>query len=618
MCRLKIMRKIFALSLACSLSISSLAVLADDNTLETSVSNQVLSNERVATNGGIATLGSSNASITINGNGFSQSLVGKKFHVYKLLNAENAVGMESINYTLNPTYAPALQAIVGTKLNKPANQVTEYEIVDYIQSLNHFKVEGANTPQQAEGATSAFRYFIEELRNKINELGIMPSQVDVTSVKADNSIEIRGLDFGYYIIDEVTNVSNTHSAGSLCMVNTANPNASINIKSDYPSVTKKIQEDDNRGAIGSDGWNDIGDFEIGQTVPYKFTSNIPNMNGYDTYYYAWRDKMSNALTFNRNSVSIVIKDANKSYTLLQNEFVVTENPSHDEAFMVEINDIKAIVDREFNNRGLNGDNVYDQEVILTYNATLNDNAANNTGRPGFENEVKLVFSNDPDGNGQGVRGETPWDTVVCFTYALLGVKVNDHGAVLENARFRLYSDKDCTNEVFVKKTPNGYNVINRDILGGNNTTGGTTPADAVEMVSDSKGIFNIYGLDGGTYYLKEVGAPPGYRQLLDPIEITVTPDITVDRNSYVKGQGSSNAILKGISGTALVRTFWSGVFTDDTLQLKSDVDNGTVALSVVNKVGSKLPVTGSSATIVLITLGSGLMGYSVVRSRKEK
>ena len=86
------------------------------------------------------------------------------------------------------------------------------------------------------------------------------------------------------------------------MVNTANPNAEVQIKSDYPSVIKKIQEDD----IGNDGWNDIADFEIGQTVPYKFESNVPNMNGYDTYYYAWHDKMDEALTFNKNSVESIL------------------------------------------------------------------------------------------------------------------------------------------------------------------------------------------------------------------------------------------------------------------------------------------------------------------------
>ena len=48
--------------------------------------------------------------------------------------------------------------------------------------------------------------------------------------------------------------------------------------------------------LKNDGWNDIGDYEIGQTAPYKFESTIPNMNGYDTYYYAWHDKMDEALT----------------------------------------------------------------------------------------------------------------------------------------------------------------------------------------------------------------------------------------------------------------------------------------------------------------------------------
>ena len=82
------------------------------------------------------------------------------------------------------------------------------------------------------------------------------------------------------------------------MVSTANPSAEMQVKSDYPSVIKKIQEDDqNPNLTDPDGWNDIGDYEIGQTVPYKYESNIPNMNGYKNYYYAWHDKMDKALTF---------------------------------------------------------------------------------------------------------------------------------------------------------------------------------------------------------------------------------------------------------------------------------------------------------------------------------
>ena len=44
------------------------------------------------------------------------------------------------------------------------------------------------------------------------------------------------------------------------------------------------------------------------TVPYKYESNIPNMNGYKNYYYAWHDKMDKALTFKPESVKITISD----------------------------------------------------------------------------------------------------------------------------------------------------------------------------------------------------------------------------------------------------------------------------------------------------------------------
>ena len=71
--------------------------------------------------------------------------------------------------------------------------------------------------------------------------------------------------------------------------------------------------------------------------------------------------------------------------------------------------------------------------------------------PGFENDVRLEFSNDPDSNGDGSTGYTPWDTVVCFTYRLDLVKVNDHDRTLAGAKFRLYSDEACKNEVYVKQ-----------------------------------------------------------------------------------------------------------------------------------------------------------------------
>lgn len=619
MARHKALKRLGVYALVLSVIASGIApvtkVYADNKKSEIST----FAIKEVNTSTGVANFGRGNAKITINGNGAAQSLVGKKFNVYKLFDAVNSKNLESINYTLNPEYAQAIKNIVGVKLNKTPSTVTEYEVIDYIQSLNTNKVEGAHTNQVLEGKYSKFRYFIEELRNEIVRLGIKSDVVNVTSVKPDNSIDISGLDFGYYIVDEVSNVQGSHSASSLCIVNTANPDATVQIKSDYPTVTKKMQEDD-----GNVGWNDIGDYEIGQTIPYKFTSNIPDINGYDTYYYAWHDRMDEALTFKKDSVSIVIRgnmgNTTKEYTLSPDEFNIVENPSADTTFKVVVSDMKHIVDREFNNKNNLNHNLYGQEVELRYNATLNDRAADNTGRPGFENDVKLEFSNDPDNSGAGSSstGETPWDTVVAFTYKINGVKVNDHNATLEGAKFRLYSDRDLQNEVYVKKSPNGYVVINRDSLGGTDHVGGTVPQNAVEMVSDANGVFNIIGLDQGTYWLKETTAPDGYRPLLDPIEINVVPTFVQNRDFYVKGDGATDKALVSLEATALVRDFWEGLFHDNTLTLGTDVGAGSMNLTVVNKVGSKLPITGSGATLALIGLGSTMMAGSLVLSRRKK
>ena len=561
---------------------------------------------------GVANLGGGSASITIGQNG--HSLMGKQFQVYKLFDAENATDMESINYTFNDEYKAALQKVVGERISKNADDVTEYEVIDYIQTLNSNPVEGADADQTLEGRYSDFRYFVEDLRDAMVEMNMEGEIVNVTDTDGMGNIKIAGLDYGYYIVDEISATEGTLSASSLCMVNTANPDAEVQIKSDYPSIVKKIDEDDN-----NTGWNDIGDYEIGQTVPYKYETHVPDMNGYHTYYFAFHDKMDEALTFHKDSVQITIEGANsKSYTLKNTEFNVIEG-GEGETFKVEISDLKAIVDREFP-EGLNNnnENTYGQAITLTYNATLNDKAAEDTGRPGFENAVKLEFSNDPDSDGTGETGETPWDTVVCFTYKINGTKINNHDKLLADAHFRLYSDEECTQEVYVKKAENGYIVINRDSVGGSDHTGGSQPAEAVEMVSNEKGVFTIFGLDQGKYWLKETDAPDGYRPLLDPIELTLTPTFTTDRQNYVKGDGATEKTLQKLDATAHIKEFYDGLFGESDTTLTTSVEEGSADLVVTNKVGSKLPITGSNMTLIMLGAGVVLMTGAYAYNKKRK
>lgn len=565
-----------------------------------------------ATPNGVADFGKGNASITITPNA-GQSLVGKKFQVYKLFDAENAVDNESINYTWNNDYKTALQTVVGKKINKSASSVTEYDVIDYIQTLNTNKVEGAQADQKLEGRYSNYRHFVEALRDELVKEGLSPNTVNVTAVNAvDGSVKFSGLGYGYYLTDEVTAVQDTHSAASLILTNTANPNAQVNIKSDYPTLIKKINEDDNNV-----GWNDIGDYEIGQTVPYYHDTYVPDMNGYQTYKMIFHDKMDNALTFNKDSVSITISSDKKSYTLKSNEFKVVENSGED-TFYAEIPDLKAIVDKQFPEGMNNNENTYGQSVRLNYNATLNDNASTRTGRAGFENAVRLEYSNNPDSDGNGSTGTTPWDTVVCFTYKINGLKVNNHNKLLKNAKFRLYSDENCTNEVYVKESPNGYVVMNRDSLGGTDHTGGARPSSAVEMASDAKGVFTILGLDQGTYYLKETDSPAGYRELQDPIVITIKPTFTDERNNYNAGEGATDKTLKTLEATAHVKEFLNGAYKESDTNLKTDVTDGSANITVVNYVGTKLPITGSNLTMICLGAGTITVVGALALNKKRK
>lgn len=566
-----------------------------------------------ATPNGVADFGKGNASITISPNA-GQSLVGKKFQVYKLFDAENAVDNESINYTWNDDYKTALQTVVGKKINKSASSVTEYDVIDYIQTLNTNKVEGAQADQKLESHYSNYRYFVEALRDELVKEGLSPNTVNVTAVNAvDGSVKFSGLGYGYYLTDEVTAVQDTHSAASLILTNTANPDAEVTIKSDYPTLIKKINEDDNNV-----GWNDIGDYEIGQTVPYYHDTYVPNMNGYQTYKMIFHDKMDNALTFNKDSVSITISSNKKSYTLKSNEFKVVENSGED-TFYAEIPDLKSIVDKQFpEGMNNNNENTYGQSIRLNYNATLNDNAATRTGRAGFENAVRLEYSNNPDSDGNGSTGTTPWDTVVCFTYKINGLKVNNHNKLLKNAKFRLYSDENCTNEVYVKESPNGYVVMNRDSLGGTDHTGGARPGNAVEMASDAKGVFTILGLDQGTYYLKETNSPAGYRELQDPIVLNIKPTFNADRNNYNAGEGATEKTLQKLEATAHIKEFLDRKYKESDTDLKTDVTDGSTNLTVVNYVGTKLPITGSNLTMICLAAGTITVVGALALDKKRR
>lgn len=597
-----IFKKLRITALACVLSLTTAGTVA----------NLVNSGNMIFTKVNAEGTGHITINANLGDNGVTQSLAGKKFNIYRIFDAQNSAGMESINYTMNPAYEKSLKKVTGKD--------TEYAIIDYIQTLNNNQViNDVSQTQKNETAYSNFRYFVESLRNMLVEDKADPTQVLTVPSTATDSYTL-DVAYGWYVIDEITSVNGTHSAASLIMVNTANPDVAIDIKSDYPVIQKQILEDDNQKSIGTDkdGWNDVGDYEIGQTVPYRYLTYAPNMNGYDTYYFAMHDRMDSQLTFNKDSV--VVKIGNKTLVKDTDYKVVTTGLTG-ETFQIQITDLKATINKYFysSEAGANPETekLYGQKIVVEYNATLNESAQADTGRAGFENDVRLEYSNDPDSNGTGKTGLTPWDTVVAFTFRMDGIKVNDQTPErkLEGAKFRLYSDEDCTKEVYVKKASggDGYTVINRDSVKGD-----TAPLGAVEMVSDSNGVFNIVGLDSQTYYLKETKAPAGYRLLKDPIKIDIKATYGEDNcGNYIKGDGATDKTLQKLEASAHFKEFYTGQYTEYDNNLTTNIETGTLNIKVVNKVGSKLPATGSAMTVMLAGAGTVMMATALIKRRKE-
>lgn len=365
--------------------------------------------------------------------------------------------------------------------------------------------------------------------------------------------------------------------------------------SDIPTVEKKVAEEDYRQDDGYGyNYNDVADWDIGDSVPFKLIGSIPDMSAYDTYEYIFTDTLSNGLTLQEDTIKVYIAvnkndevnnyvplTAEKDYTLTLNNVA-----NGGGSFSIAFDDLKTAPYMEQGNRNY---------VIVTYDATLNANAE--VGLPGNPNTVDLQFSNNPNGDG---LGRTEKDTVIVFTYELDGTKVDGENAetTLEGAEFVLFngghtqvaSIEDGKLSGWVK-LPEGYGTKNyKDIP---YETWETFSAEkSVIMSSTADGIFGVSGLDDGTYYLMEIKAPTGYNLMENEKKLVIDATTTNGQNWV---GGAENAL------TALQ------ISVDEGDAQTGNTDTGIVNIIVTNNQGATLPETGGMGTTLFYIIGGLLV-----------
>lgn len=258
------------------------------------------------------------------------------------------------------------------------------------------------------------------------------------------------LDQGYwlFVTDVPSKTGNTDVYTSPIFTIVGGSDVEVAPKKSVPTVEKKIKNDD-----GSD-WADKADSQMGQKVEYKLTGTVAsNIATFDTYHYEFSDKLSDGLTADDSSVIVKIGNMilpRNTTSGAKTGYDVSIDTTN--TLTVKFTDLKAAAKQA--GAALDGSS----NAVVTYTAMLDPTKATNVtvGGKGNDNAVKLIYSNNPLGEG---TGESVPDTVRDYTYALKLVKVDsaETAKKLEGVRFTIQAttpDDASSNGKFVQEKGN--------------------------------------------------------------------------------------------------------------------------------------------------------------------
>lgn len=441
---------------------------------------------------------------------------------------------------------------------------------------------------------------------------------DSSNKKVKFGDDSTNLNDGYYVVTcKLSNTdATTHTAQSLGMLSVLGGSASgLSIgtgtaKVGLPEVMKKVYENEktskDSATIGGytenkNNWNDVADYCIGDSVPFKLYGTMPqDIGNYSHYYYKFTDTlgtqfdMPTELTIKvGDDTTLTAKKNSGAWTVTGDNGKNCRVSSNGNEISISFEDIKAYP-------GVISDTV----VTVEYNAKLNNNAE--IGLPGQENKVDLTYSNNPNSSYKpdttdenedtpdtpGTPGEntgkTPEDKVIVFTYEADFTKIDGvTKAHLEGVEFKLKN----ANGKYVTLDENGK-VTGWD-------TAGTT------IKSNASGQFKIIGLDDGDYTLEETKPLPDYNPIADTTLI-------------INAGTVNNQTWNGTPADALT----SFKYKIGNSEMEGTPADGIASGTIENKKGSSLPSTGGIGTTLFYVCGGAMVAVSgiflITKKRMDK
>ena len=405
------------------------------------------------------------------------------------------------------------------------------------------------------------------------------------------------LDHGYWLF--VTDVLGTSSAAegntdaytSPIFTIVGGSDVNVTPKKDVPTVTKAVKDDKNGSFVTNASKdvfgapNRVADSASDQLVEYQLAGTVAsNINTYKEYSYTFTDDLPSTmvpeLVDGKPVVEVKIGDKtvkpkyyDVQYNTAKNELVVSFGNLKKE--------IKSDKDEVITVSG-------SSKIYVNYKAKINPDKVNaDMLGKGQKNTVTLTYSNNPHSNDD--TGTTVDHPAYDYTYGIDVKKVgsDETKPPLANVEFTL---QEVGTDKFIKK---------------DGTTANSETEDGAILSTDSSGMIKVLGLDEGTYVLKEKTPAPGYNNSHGSKGIT----FTITRGTLSESENTVVNPVLAVTGA-----------DDQNLVTTADATNGMVHLTVTDKKGSNLPLTGLNGVTFTWIAGGAVLCIGVahlIRSRKR-
>lgn len=328
---------------------------------------------------------------------------------------------------------------------------TEDKVADLLAALqadatigSRFAGITADDPKAATKVAEVIKTFDSSDANSVKDIDIFAKIVlkNLTSTAAGSSeaggTVINNLEAGYYMVkdrDDQLGDTDTNASYTRLLLQVVG-NSTVHVKSEVPSGKKEIFYQ------GTDAYHNNGTFvpnpnvdfddrlngsnyaSMGDDVVFQITSSVPNYNGYDYYYFIMNDTMSSGLTFNPDSVKVVVgRTFNDDGTVNEQGRELEKGELDAEGNVVSGDDgeyylytdstvtggatfkiaFKDIMETVTENGATTQRYPIGASIIVTYTATVNENAI--IGSEGNENAWSLDYSRNPNSEDEYGRDE---------------------------------------------------------------------------------------------------------------------------------------------------------------------------------------------------------------------